>query len=70
MTDALTRVTSDQLRTLYRQIYRGELACPFDRRALLNRGLNPQAEECDVLFGLHEKGVRAVIVSVLAERER
>ena len=70
MHDALTRVTSDQLRTLYRQIYRGELECPFDRRALLNRGLNPQAEECDLLFGLEEPGVRAVITAVLAERER
>ena len=70
MNDALTRVTSDQLRTLYRQVYRGELECPFDRRALLCRGLNPQAEACDILFGLGEQGVRAVIASVLAERER
>lgn len=68
MTDGLTRVTSDQLRALYRQVYRGELTCPFDRRALLSRGLNPQAEECDMLFGLDEPGVRAVIAAVLAER--
>jgi hypothetical protein len=66
----LTKLTSDHLRTLYRHVYRGTLSCPFQRKDLLSMGLNPQAEEGEVLFDLDEKAVRAVILSVLAERER
>lgn len=67
--DGLTRLTDEHLRTLYRKIYRKALNCPFQRRDLLNAGLNPQAEEGDMLFGLEEPAVRAVILAVLAERE-
>lgn len=66
----LTRLTSEHLRTLYRHVYRGTLACPFQRRDLLSLGLNPQAEEGESLFGLSEPAVRAVILAVLAERDR
>lgn len=67
--EGLTRLTDEHLRTLYKQVYRGGLSCPFQRRDLLNLGLNPQAEEGDMLFGLEEPAVRAVILAVLAERE-
>ena len=64
----LTKLTDEQLAKLLRSIYRGELECPFGRSDLLMRGLNAAAEEGDLLFGLDERGVRAVISATLAER--
>ena len=64
----LTKLTDEQLTKLLRSIYRGRLECPFGRSDLLMRGLNAVAEEGDLLFGLDERGVRAVISATLAER--
>jgi hypothetical protein len=69
-TGGLTKLTDEQLKSLIRKIYRGELLCPFTRVDLLARGLNAVAEEGDLLFGLDEAGVRAVIAATLAERRR
>lgn len=66
--DGLTRLTDEHLKTLYKHVYRGTLTCPFQRRDLLSLGLNPQAEEAEMLFGLAEPAVRAVVLAVLAER--
>ena len=64
----LTRLTNDQLKQLIKKIYTRELLCPFGRADLLMRGLNAAAEEGDLLFGLNEAGVCAVISAILAER--
>ena len=66
----LTKLSDEQLKKIFRLIYRGELACPFKRSDLLVRGLNAVAEEGDLLFGLNEAGVMAVIRATLAERHR
>ena len=64
----LTRLTNEQLKQLIKKIYTRELPCPFRRADLLMRGLNAIAEEGDLLFGLNEAGVCAVISATLAER--
>jgi hypothetical protein len=64
----LTKVPNADLESLLRRIHRGELRCPFRRSDLLLAGMNHLADEGDLLIGLPEPGVRAVILAVLAER--
>ena len=64
----LTSLSDDQLKTILKKVYQKNLQCPFHRSDLLVRGLNAVAEEGDLLFGLNEAGVRAVISAVLSER--
>ena len=64
----LTALNDQQLKVILKKVYQKELHCPFHRSDLLVRGLNAVAEEGDLLFGLNEAGVRAVISAVLAER--
>ena len=64
----LTSLNDEQLKVILRKVYRKELSCPFYRSDLLLRGLNAVAEDGDLLFGLDEAGVRAVIAAVFAER--
>lgn len=64
----LTRVPDADLETLLRRIHRGELRCPLRRRDLLLSGMNVLADRGDLLLGLDDAGVRAVISAVLAER--
>lgn len=64
----LSRLSDEQLKTILKKVYRKELSCPFGRSDLLIRGLNAVAEEGDLLFGLEEAGVRAVIGAIFAER--
>ena len=66
----LTRISSHHLKQLVKKIYTRDLPCPFGRSDLLMRGLNAVAEDGDLLFGLDEAGVRAVISATLAERRR
>ena len=66
----LVSVSDDDLRELLRQIHRGELVCPITRIGLATVGLLRLGDDLDVLQGLDERGVRAVLVSVLAERRR
>ena len=65
----LTSVESVYLKQLLKLIYHRKLECPFSRVTLLNMGLNAVAETGDILFGLSESSVKAVLVAVLAERE-
>jgi hypothetical protein len=65
---ALTRVGDAELESLLRHVHRGNVRCPLRRSDVLLLGLNTLAERGDVLFGLDEAGVRAVITAVLAER--
>ncbi len=64
----LTSLSDEQLKVILKKVYTQELTCPFGRADLLMRGLNAVAEEGDILFGLDEPGVRAVISAVFAER--
>ena len=66
----LTRLTNAQLKQIIKKIYSREISCPFGRADLLVRGLNAVAEDGDLLFGLNEAGVRAVITATLAERRK
>ena len=66
----LTRLSSHHLKQIIKKIYVGDLPCPFGRADLLMRGLNAVAEDGDILFGLEEAGVRAVITATLAERRK
>lgn len=66
----LTRLSTDHLKQLIKKIYTRELSCPFGRSDLLMRGLNAVAEEGDLLFGLDEVSVCAVISATLAERRK
>ena len=66
----LTALSTDHLEKILRLVHRQELNCPFSRASLLGMGLNRVAEDGPVLIGLDEKAVRAVLISVLAERKR
>lgn len=66
----LRRVSSDDLKTILRFVYREELKCPIDRPGLAMTGLLRLADEIDALQGLDRRGVQAVITAVLAERAR
>ena len=64
----LTSLSDEQLKVVLKRVYSKELPCPFKRSDLLLRGLNAVAEEGDLLFGLDESGVKAVITAVISER--
>ena len=64
----LSSIDSVYLKQLLKLVYQNKIECPFSRTVLLNMGLNAVAESGDILFGLSKQGVRAVLVSVLAER--
>ena len=61
---------AEDLVKLLRLVHRGPVAFPLTSVELLVRGMNRLAEHGDVLVGLDEAGVRAVLVAVLAERRR
>jgi hypothetical protein len=64
----VTALPDDDLKRVMQLVYQGKLPCPFARSDLLVRGMNRVAEEGNLLIGLDEPGLRAVIAAVLAER--
>lgn len=64
----LASVPDEELTELLRRVHKGEVSFPLRRSELLLMKTPALAETGDVLLGLDEPGVRAVIVSVLAER--
>ena len=64
----LSSVPDVELETLLRRVHRGEITYPLRRSELLLMKTPALAELGDVLLGLDESGVRAVLVAVLAER--
>ena len=66
----LRGVSTPDLRLLLRALHRGELECPIHPKSLAIVGLLRLGDDVEVLRGLDEAGVRAVLVSVLAERGR
>ncbi len=67
---ALLDVTDDDLETLLRAVHRGQIEFPLTRATLLNWGKHRLADDGDLLVGLDEAGLRAVLAAVLAERRR
>lgn len=68
MRKALRDVPDEDLKALLRALHHGRLELPLRRETLMLMGMNRLADHADVLIGLDEKGVRAVLVAVLAER--
>lgn len=68
MLRGLSKVPTEDLEDLLRAIHQGRLEFPLRREHLMVMGLNRLADGADVLIGLDERGVRAVIVAVIAER--
>ena len=66
----LVTVTDADLKDLLRHVHRGTLSCPITRIGLAQVGLLRLGDELDVLQGLDERGVRAVVTAVFAERRR
>ena len=65
----LTRVETEDLRRALASVHRGDLRCPPTMENLARVGLQHCANELlAVLRQVDEAGVRAVLVSVLAER--
>lgn len=64
----LKRVSTKDLKEILKLVHREELCCPIDRIGLATTGLLRLGDDLEVLYGLDDKAVRAVIVSVLAER--
>ena len=66
---ALTGVTTEELEKLLRHIHRREIEAPITPVSLSLVGLQYRSEELmQSLRGLDERGVRALLVAVLAER--
>lgn len=66
----LVGVPTDHLERLFRRLVRGELVLPLTKASLLAMGFNEVAVSGDLLLGLDARGVRAVLVAVIAERRR
>ena len=66
--NGLTTVSDADLRRIYTAVHRGELPCPIDRIGLATTGLLRLGDDLGILRGLDTAGVRAVLVSVIAER--
>jgi len=69
-TGGLKSVSTARLKDLLMAVHRGDLSCPLDRVGLTANGFFHEADDLEILRGLDERGVRAVLVSVLAERRR
>lgn len=65
----LTGASTEQLKRLLRFVHRGEVVCPLTPLELTRIGLATMVGGVDVLRGLDERGLRAVLVAVLAERQ-
>ena len=66
----LTELSLADLKNLLRRLHAGELRCPVGPKELHRAGLSYLVDRVDFLRGLDERGVRAVLVAVIAERTR
>lgn len=65
----LVDVPTAQLENLLRRITRTELEYPLTKPTLMTLGYNEVAMASQALRGLDRRGVRAVLIAVLAERK-
>ena len=66
----LTRLSTDELEEMLRALHQGRLRFPIRMSELIGNGLPHIAEKAEVLQGLDERGLRVLLVSVIAERRR
>lgn len=66
----LTHLTTAQLQRLLAAVHRGRLRCPLEPQQLHLSGLSDIADRVEALRGLDTRAVKAVLVAVLAERQR
>jgi hypothetical protein len=67
-TNGLIAVRDSDLEKLLKYVHREELTCPVDLPGLARVGLQHAAEDLEILRGLDARSVKAVVISVLAER--
>lgn len=66
----LTRVPTEELRRVLAAVYHGDLPCPLTVPDLARHGLQHRAEDfLGHLRALDRRGVEAVLVAVIAERQ-
>jgi hypothetical protein len=70
MDTGLTAIHTDELKKFLRLLLQNKLLFPLKRTDLMLMGLNLMAERGDLLFGLEEKAVKAILIAVLAERKK
>jgi len=68
--DGLTRAPTDALIGLLRATHRGHMVFPVSRSSLITMGFGRVESSLSAIMGLDEKGLRAVLVCVIAERRR
>jgi hypothetical protein len=56
--EGLTRVRTEHLVELLRQVHRGTLPCPFERTDLATAGFLGLADELEHLRGLERRGLQ------------
>ncbi|GAB5546459.1 MAG: hypothetical protein RLO52_17515 [Sandaracinaceae bacterium] len=66
----LTHLSVQDLKNLLARVHDGSLPCPFTIKELTDAGLAYLQDRVDFLAGLDERAVRAVLVAVIAERQR
>jgi hypothetical protein len=66
----LSRLSTGELERLLSAVHAGRVTFPLSRASMTLAGFSDVADRADTLLGLDERGTRAVLVAVLAERRR
>ena len=66
----LSELSLADLKNLLKRLHEGALTCPIGPKELHLAGLSYLEDRVEHLRGLDERGVRAVLVAVIAERTR
>ncbi|RLB56283.1 MAG: hypothetical protein DRJ42_03700 [Deltaproteobacteria bacterium] len=64
----LTLLTDDEIKALLAALHHGHLVFPIRLSDLIGGGFPHIAEKAEIVSGLDERGLRALLVSVMAER--
>ena len=64
----LKAVKTEDLKRLLKAVHRGEIPCPIDRIGLAVTGLLRLGDDLEILAGLDDRGTKAVLIAVIAER--
>jgi hypothetical protein len=68
--EGLSKVSTEHLRRLLLQLYRGQIPSPISRSGLILAALGNIEQHLEILVGLEQRAAQCVIVAVLAERRR
>lgn len=66
----LKHVSTEDLRVVLARVHDGSLICPITHPHILRAGLPKLIDDLGHLHGLDARAVQAVIVAVLAERQK